>query len=188
MAGVLHHAHPELRGAKFVVFADASRRYVDCSEAACSLLGYTRDEMLSKTVEDVSYNVNEVPHLFAQYLKTGAMEGEFVLRHKSKAPIPIRFKAFVFSDGCNAAVWDPINDWREPYLAALLEMDPGKLKRKLEVALVAIEAARSSRGTPTMWYLVRTQMLSRTNFFWRSPATSRMRRACCGFFHSGHTR
>jgi PAS domain-containing protein len=147
MAGVLHHAHPELRGAKFVVFADASRRYVDCSEAACSLLGYTRDEMLSKTVEDVSYNVNEVPHLFAQYLKTGAMEGEFVLRHKSKAPIPIRFKAFVFSDGCNAAVWDPINDWREPYLAALLEMDPGKLKRKLEVALVAIEAARSSRGT-----------------------------------------
>jgi PAS domain S-box-containing protein len=77
---VLHHARPELQGAEFVVFADAARRYVDCSDAACALLGYTREEMLSKTIEDVSYNVNEVPRLFAQYLKTGAMEGEFVLR------------------------------------------------------------------------------------------------------------
>lgn len=144
---MLHHAHPELQGAEFVVFADSSRRYVDCSEAVCTLLGYPRDEMLSKTIEDVSYNVNEVPHLFAQYLKTGAMEGEYVLRRRDKTPVPIRFKAFVLKDGCNAAIWEPIKDWREPYLAALLEMDSTKLKRKLEVAMAAIEAARASKGS-----------------------------------------
>ncbi|MGA2431196.1 MAG: PAS domain-containing protein [Candidatus Acidiferrum sp.] len=143
---MLHHAHPELKGAEFVVFADASRRYVDCTEAVCILLGYTRDEMLSKTIEDVSYDVNEVPRLFALYLKTGAMEGEYVLRRKDTMPVPIRYKAFVLKDGCNAAIWDPIKDWREPYLAALLEMDSAKLKRKLEVALAAIQAARASQG------------------------------------------
>jgi PAS domain-containing protein len=112
----------------------------------CILLGYTRDEMLSKTIEDVSYDVNEVPRLFALYLKTGAMEGEYVLRRKDTMPVPIRYKAFVLKDGCNAAIWDPIKDWREPYLAALLEMDSAKLKRKLEVALAAIQAARASQG------------------------------------------
>jgi PAS domain-containing protein len=142
---VLHHAHPELKGAEFVVFADAARRYVDCSDAVCALLGFAREEMLSKTIEDVSYNVNEVPQLFVQYLKTGAMEGEYVLRRKDQTPVPIRFKAFVLSDGCNAAVWVPIKDWREPYLAALLEMDSVRLKRKLEVALAAIESARTSQ-------------------------------------------
>jgi hypothetical protein len=39
----------------------------------------------------------------------------------------------------------PTKDWREPYLAALLEMDSIKLKRKVEVALAAIESARASQ-------------------------------------------
>lgn len=142
---MLQHAHPELRGAEYVVFADASRRYLDCTEAACTLLGYTRDEILRMTVDDVSFNINDVPKLFAQYLETGAMEGEYVLRHKEGTPIPIRYRAFVFNDGCNAAIWQPIRDWREPYLAALLEMDPAKLKRKLDVALAAVERARASQ-------------------------------------------
>jgi hypothetical protein len=97
------------------------------------------------TVDDVSFNVNEVPQLFAKYLQAGAMEGEYVLRRKDGTPIPIRFRAFVLSDGCNAAVWDPIKDWREPYLAALLEPDPGKLKRKLDVALAALNRTRASQ-------------------------------------------
>lgn len=62
------------------------------------------------------------------------MEGEYVLQRKDKTPVPIHYHAFVLRDGGNAAVWQPIKDWHEPYLAALLEMDPGKLKRKLEVA------------------------------------------------------
>jgi PAS domain S-box-containing protein len=140
---VLAHAHLELQGAKFVVFADGNRRYVDCSEAACGLLGYTREKLLSKTVDDVSYNVSEVPDLFAQYLKDGAMEGVFVLRRSDGSPIPIRFKAFVLEDGCNAAVWDPIKDWRPSYLAALLELDRSKLKSKVELALADIQAARA---------------------------------------------
>jgi hypothetical protein len=39
----------------------------------------------------------------------------------------------------------PTKDWREPYLATLLEMDSLKLKRKVEVTLAAIESARTSQ-------------------------------------------
>jgi hypothetical protein len=143
---VLAHAHPELHGAEYVVFVNAARRYLDCTEGACKLLGYTRDEMLSKTIDDISYDLNEVPKLFAQYLKNGKLEGEYVLQSKPRVPVPIRYKAFVFSDGCNAAIWEPIKDWREPYLAALLEVNPAKLRHKLDVAIAAVASARDSRN------------------------------------------
>ena len=142
---MLSHAHPELQRAQYVVFADASRRYVDCSEKVCGLLGYSRAEMLQKTIDDVSYSGSEVPTLFAQFLKTGKQEGEFVLRRKDGTPVLIRYQAFLFSDGCNAAVWEPMRDWREPYLAALLELDARKLKRKIEIAMAAIQQARQSQ-------------------------------------------
>jgi PAS domain-containing protein len=143
---MLQHAHPEVQGAEYVVFADASRRYTDCSDAVCDLLGYTREEILSRTIDDLSYKLDEVPQLFAKYLKDGSLEGEFVLRRKDQAPVPIRFKAVVFKDGCHAAIWTPMKDWREPYLAALLEMDATKLGRKLEIAMVAIEGARAAHA------------------------------------------
>ena len=128
---------------------DSSRRYLDCTEAVGALLGYTREEILRMTVDDISYNVDEVPHLFAQYLKAGAMEGEYVLRHKDGTPIPIHYRAFVFRDGCNAAIWKPAKDWRETYLAALLEVDPTKLKSKLDAALAAIDRAREDQDPAT---------------------------------------
>jgi PAS domain-containing protein len=74
---VLHQAHPELQDAEFVVFVDSARRYLDCTEPVCALLGYTRQEFLRKTVDDVSYISTEVPDLFAQYLKNGRLEGMY---------------------------------------------------------------------------------------------------------------
>ena len=143
---MLAHVHPELQDGEYVVFVDASRRYIDCTEGACHLVGYTRDEMLSKTIDDISYDLNEVPQLFAEYLKNGRLEGEYVLQSKQKVPVPIHYRAFVFSDGCNAAIWEPIKDWRPPYLAALLEVNPDKLKQKLDVAIAAVALARDSRN------------------------------------------
>jgi PAS domain-containing protein len=143
---MLSHAHPELQNAQYVVFADSSRRYVDCSDGVCDLLEYSRDEMLQKTIDDVSYSSSEVPTLFAQYLETGRQQGEYVLRRKDGTPVLIRYAAFLFNDGCKAAVWEPLRDWRELYLAALLELDAAKLKRKIDIALTAIEQARQTKN------------------------------------------
>jgi PAS domain-containing protein len=136
---LLASGHPELQGAKFVAFTDSARRYVDCTEDACELLGYGRAELLARNIEDVSFNEGEVSKLFAEYLKRGQMVGEYVLRHKSGTPIPIRYRAFVFPDGCAAAIWEPIQDWRELYLAALVEVNPSELRSKLDIALLAVQ-------------------------------------------------
>jgi PAS domain-containing protein len=141
---MLTHAHSELQHAQYIVFADPSRRYVDCSAGVCDLLDYSRAELLQKTIDDVSYNDSEVPALFAQYLETGRQEGEYVLRRKDGTPVLIRYRAFLFSDGCKAAVWEPLRDWRDLYLAALLELDAAKLKRKIEIAMAAIQQARQT--------------------------------------------
>jgi PAS domain S-box-containing protein len=136
---LLSHRHPEVEGAEFVVFTDPSRRYLDCTEGVCRLLGYERSEMLAHNIENVSFDDREVPKQFAEYLQRGRMEGEYVLRHKDGSPIPIRYRAFVFADGCIAAVWEPIKDWRELYLSALIEIDPAKLKHNAEMALLAVQ-------------------------------------------------
>ena len=135
---MLSHAHAELQGAEYVVFADVNRRYTDCSQAVCRLLGYSRDELLRMTIDDVSYSA-DVSKRFAQFLRQGAQDGEFVLRHQNGSPVPIHYQSFVFTDGCCAASWSPITDWREPYLAALLELDSAKLKERVEVALAAVQ-------------------------------------------------
>jgi PAS domain-containing protein len=138
---LLSHCHPEVDGAESVVFTDPSRRYVDCTNGVCRLLGHQSSEMLARSIENVSFHDGRVSKLFAEYLRRGKMDGEFVLRHKdgTPMPIPIRYRAFVFADGCAAAVWDPIKDWRELYLSALVEIDPAKLKHKAEIALLAVQ-------------------------------------------------
>jgi PAS domain S-box-containing protein len=140
---MIAHDHPEVRGAEFVVFANEQRRYTDFTDAVCGLLGYSRKELLNKSVEDVSFKMDNVPQVFAQFVKQGAMEGDYVLQHKDGSAIPIHYRALTFTDGCRAAVWTPIRDWREPYLAALIETNPAKLTRKVEVAMSAIERAQS---------------------------------------------
>lgn len=140
---MIAHDHPEVRGAEFVVFANEHRRYTDFTEAVCSLLGYSRKELMNKSIDDVSFKMDDVPQIFAQFVKRGAMDGDHILRHKDGSAIPIHYRAVTCADGCHAAIWTPIKDWREPYLAALIETNPAKLSRKVEIALSAIERAGS---------------------------------------------
>lgn len=143
---MLAHSHPEVKDAPYVVFVDHNRRYVDCSSGVCELLGYSRDQMLAKRIEDISYDIEEVPKLFAQYLQSGTLEGEYVLQRQDRTPLPIRYRAFVFSDGCRAAMWEPVGGWKELYLSALLETDPAKQAKKIDVALGALRKNADVRG------------------------------------------
>ncbi|HEY2822046.1 MAG TPA: PAS domain-containing protein [Candidatus Acidoferrum sp.] len=143
---MIAHHHPEVRNAEFVAFANEERRYTDFTDAVCRLLGYSRDELLNKTVEDVSFKMANVREIFAEFVRKGAMHGDYVLRHKDGSAIPIHFSAYAFADGCHAAVWTPIKDWREPYLSALIETDPAKLARKVEIAMSAIDRARTDES------------------------------------------
>ena len=140
---MLSHAHPELLDSDYVVFVDSGRRYLDCSPGVHRLLGYRPAELFQMTIEDVSYQ-DGTQKMFEQFLTQGSLEGDYVLRHKDGSPVPVRYHAFVFPDGCKAARWDPINDWRNLYFAALLEVDPIKLQDRIEVALAAIQRQMST--------------------------------------------
>jgi hypothetical protein len=123
---------------------------VDCSDSVELLLGYKRQELLQKTINDVSCHRDEVNQLFKRYLDAGMLAGEYVLMAKDLTPVLIRYQAFVFSDGCLAATWEPLHDWRELYMAALLEVDPVKLRHKTEIALAAIQARTSQHASQTV--------------------------------------
>lgn len=134
---VRSHFHPELKS-EHVLSADSSRQCLDCSDAVCDLLGYSRAEILDKTIDEISYVSDETPALFAQPQEPGSFAGEHILKHKSGRPVPVRFQSWLFSDGCRAATLEQIKDWKELYHAAMLEFNPARLKGRMEVALLAI--------------------------------------------------
>jgi CheY-like chemotaxis protein len=101
------HSHPELQN-KYVVFVDAARRYLDCTDGVCELLGHRRMDLIGMGIEDISYKPAEVPPLFARFRAQGALDGEFLLKKKDGAPLLIRYRSHAFSDGCLAACWEPI--------------------------------------------------------------------------------
>jgi CheY-like chemotaxis protein len=101
------HFHPELQN-EYVVFADSSRHYLDCSDGVCELLGYRRMDLIGRAIEDISYQPETVSTLFEKFRKQGALDGEYVLRHRAGTPVRIRYHAHAFADGCLAAVWEPI--------------------------------------------------------------------------------
>jgi PAS domain-containing protein len=140
------HRHPELQAAKYVVFVNSGRRYTDCSDDVCTLVGYARSEILTMTIADLSFDKISVSPLFEKYQREARQNGEFILRHKNGTPILIHYNAWVFDDGCHAAAWEPAEDWEQLYLAALLETHPSTLREKVNAALSAIQKHQQSGG------------------------------------------
>jgi CheY-like chemotaxis protein len=132
------HSHPELES-EYVVFADSSRRYTDCSDGVCQLLGYPRMELLNMTIDQVSYRSEKASALFEKYVERGSMDGQYILKHRSRKPLFITYRSQIFPDGCMAAVWEPVTGWKQLYQAALLEFDSEKLREQIEVAEAAVQ-------------------------------------------------
>ena len=96
------------------------------------------------TIDEISYGKAEVAPLFETYLRDGLQEGDFVLRHKLGVPVLIRYRAWVFADGCLAAAWQLAEDWEQRYVEALLEVRPNQLQAKVAVAAKAIRERQSA--------------------------------------------
>lgn len=110
----INHSHSEVAG-EYVVFVDANRRYVEVTDGVCRLLGYTREELLSKTIDDITAPElrAQVPETFRQYITQGGLGGHFSLLAKDGRRIPIRYQSKVYPDGCRVARWEPLNPENE---------------------------------------------------------------------------
>jgi PAS domain-containing protein len=76
------------------VEVNEDRRYVSVNDSACKLLGYSREELLQLSIDDLALpSAAHVPAMFNNYSYKGKMEGIFALKRKTAGPILIKFKA-----------------------------------------------------------------------------------------------
>ncbi len=88
-----------------VVEVDSERRYIAVSESACRLLGYTREELLGKTIDEISAPSGaHVRAMFDKFIDDHSMNGIFALRKKTGEIIWIRFESSL-KHGRSIATW-----------------------------------------------------------------------------------
>jgi len=101
------HGHPEISG-KYVAWVDSDRRYTWVSDGFCQLLGYIREDLLGKTIEEITYpGTSEVAAQFEEFRNAGQQQGEFMLQHQDGSAVPVHFTAQVLPDGCMVSVLEP---------------------------------------------------------------------------------
>jgi two-component system cell cycle sensor histidine kinase/response regulator CckA len=78
-----------------LLVADDAGRYLEVNPAACSLLGYSRDELLTMSVWDVTpaATVDDGRRLWKSFLAAGTLSGEYVLRRRDGTTVNIEFHA-----------------------------------------------------------------------------------------------
>jgi PAS domain S-box-containing protein len=79
-------------GPSAIFVADEEGRYIAVNAFACDLLGYTRSELLSLTVQDIAPD-SDVARSFAKLQREGALAGTSILRHKDGGDVPIEWRA-----------------------------------------------------------------------------------------------
>jgi len=84
-----------------IFIADLDGRYTDVNQAASQLLGYTRDELIGKTIIDL-IRPEDIPRLTASKSDMAlgkADTQEWLLRHKNGTLIPTEVSASILEDG-----------------------------------------------------------------------------------------
>ena len=75
-----------------ILVADDEMRYVAANQYACELLGYTREELLSKRVTDIA-RYPEAPEEFGQMVAKGELNGVTTVVRRDGAELKLRYRA-----------------------------------------------------------------------------------------------
>lgn len=88
-----------------ILEVDQNRKYIAVNDAACALLGYSREELLTMSIEQISYPSGaHVSPMFDHYQDVGAMKGIFAVKKKNGEILWIRYQADT-SDGRMVSRW-----------------------------------------------------------------------------------
>jgi PAS domain S-box-containing protein len=79
-------------GPAAVFVADEHGNYVAVNQAACTMLGYTRNELLRLRVVDVA-RYSHAPEEWSELLETGTRIGTSVLTRKDETTVEFRYVA-----------------------------------------------------------------------------------------------
>ena len=75
-----------------ILVADEGMRYLAVSDAACDLLGYSREELLALSVPDLVVESN-ASELFDDFLRDQAQSGTITLRRKDRSLVVANYDA-----------------------------------------------------------------------------------------------
>lgn len=84
-----------------IFIADLEGRYTDVNEAACRLLGYTREELLGKTIADLipPKDGERLAASRARMMHGDSDRSEWTLRRRDGRLLPVEVSAKIFDDG-----------------------------------------------------------------------------------------
>ncbi len=108
-AVVKAHGHPADPD-QCILFVDSLRRYFHVTDAAAEMLGYTREELLGRTIDEISAPDMDVEQKFRAYVRDGSQHGVFSLFHRSGDIIRVRYAARVLEDGCMVSRLSKLED------------------------------------------------------------------------------
>lgn len=127
---------------------DAQGRYVEVNAAACQLLGYSRDELLSMAVRDVVAD-HDAPRVVAWRAAEGRghpMVSSWRLRRKDGAWVDVEICARPLSDGSVEAVVRDVSQQRAEEARRELMLHELNHRVKNSLATVQAIAAQTFRG------------------------------------------
>jgi PAS domain S-box-containing protein len=75
-----------------VLVADENMRYLAASDAACELLGYSREELLGLTVPDLVVETN-ASELYDEFIRAHGQRGKITLRCKDGRSLDAHYDA-----------------------------------------------------------------------------------------------
>ncbi len=96
-----------------IIINDAEGRHVTVNTAACRMLGYSREELLEKTVMDI-LSPEELPKLRSMRERSpqpaGPVVAEWTLLRKDGTRLPAEINVSALSDGCSQAILRDVSE------------------------------------------------------------------------------
>lgn len=85
---------------EYVTVVNSRRKFVEVSPTFCKLLGYTQDELLGKTYDEITVpRTNNIPLVLEMFLQVGHMSGIWVFTHRSGTKLFVRYESVLRQDG-----------------------------------------------------------------------------------------
>ncbi len=97
-----------------ILIADDEGRYIDINQAACEMLGYSREQLLKMKVSDLpTPNETDIEHLYRSFVKKGKEKGEFNFVRADGKPRTAQYSATRISEGRNLSIMRDVTEQKQ---------------------------------------------------------------------------
>jgi PAS domain S-box-containing protein len=98
-----------------ILVVDDQDRYIDANPSVCALTGYSREELLQRSIYDLTPSENRqvLEEERAEFLEAGSLESEYTLLRKDGTTVEVEFRAVSnFLPGLHLAILHDITERR----------------------------------------------------------------------------